>query len=133
MRSLSDEQIIGMLTHDPTVTYQTVGNLAGLSRQRVQQIAKRIGFRKEVNPKNYCKSITIERVLELYHRSLLLKDIAKILGCNQKTLSKRLRLAGISKGECYSRSVKLQRRYREESNNSNNVDCSASASSSFAN
>jgi len=53
------------------------------------------------------RGVTVDRVIELYHRDLPEKDIAQILGCSIGTISNRLREAGISKRECYSRSVKL--------------------------
>ena len=58
-------------------------------------------------PRHQRHDITVERVLELYHRNLLVKDIAKALSCNVVTVRRRLRVAGISKGELYSRSMKL--------------------------
>lgn len=52
--------------------------------------------------------ITAGRVLELYNQDLLVKDIARTLGCSQWTIGHRLREAGISKSKCYSRSRKLR-------------------------
>lgn len=46
-------------------------------------------------------------VLELYHRDLLIKEIAPILGCSRYTVTSRLREAGISAGEGFSRSMRL--------------------------
>lgn len=52
--------------------------------------------------------ITAGRVLELYNQNLLVKDVAQALGCSQWTVSHRLREAGISKSECFSRGRKFR-------------------------
>ena len=57
--------------------------------------------------RHYHTGITVEQVVDLYHQGLLVKDIMQILGCNAKTVRRRLRLAGISKSECYSRNRTL--------------------------
>ena len=62
--------------------------------------------RKRRSP-HYRSDVTVDKVLELYHRGLLLKEMAPTLGCGQGTVTKRLREAGISAGECFSRSMKL--------------------------
>ncbi len=58
-------------------------------------------------PRNQRYDVTVEKVLELYHRNLLVKDIAKALNCTAATIRKRLRVAGIGKSELYSRSMRL--------------------------
>ena len=58
-------------------------------------------------PRHQRHDITVERVLGLYHRNLLIKDIAQALGCDQVTVRRRLRAVGITKSECYSRSMRL--------------------------
>lgn len=58
-------------------------------------------------PRNQRRDVTVEKVLEFYHSNLLVKDIAKALICNVVTVRRRLRIAGISKSELYSRSMKL--------------------------
>ena len=65
-----------------------------------------------VVPRNQRLDITVERVLELYHRGLLIQDIAKVLRCCVITVRSRLRAVGIGKSECYSRSMKLDWRGR---------------------
>ena len=63
-------------------------------------------------PRNQRLDITVKRVLEFYHRGLLIQDIAKALNCCVITVRSRLRAAGIDKSECYSRSMKLDWRGR---------------------
>ena len=46
-------------------------------------------------------------MVELYYRYLLIKEIAPILGCCPSSVTKLLREAEISPGECFSRSMKL--------------------------
>jgi len=58
-------------------------------------------------PRHQRHDVTVERVLGLYHRNLLIKDIAQALGCDQVTVRRRLRAVGITKSECYSRSMRL--------------------------
>lgn len=59
---------------------------------------------------HYRNDVTVEGVLELYHSNLLIKDIAQTLGCNQVTVRKRLRVAGISKSTILSRGAELRMR-----------------------
>jgi len=89
------------------VTYVTIGSIVGRSKQRVHQIAKEAGLTRMRRPPHYRKDVATDKVLELYHRDLLIKEIAPILGCCPGTVTKRLREAGISAGECFSRSMKL--------------------------
>lgn len=102
-----NKAIVGLLEAHPNVTYQEVGDVVGLSKGSVHQIAKQAGLSRNKKPRHYCSHITVEKVLELYHKNLLIKDIAQALGCNYATVCKRLRAAGIGKAECYSRSMKL--------------------------
>ena len=99
-------QIMMLLEH-PDMSYQQIGDTVGCSRQWVHYVARRAGLTRKV--KRHLRSdITVERVLELYHEGLLIKHIAKALSCKPGTVTKRLRAAGISKSECYSRGKKLQ-------------------------
>ena len=109
---VSEEQIINLLVRHPDISYQEIGDLIGVSRERVHQIAKKAGLRRDRKPQRYRRDITVEKVLELYRGNLLVKDIAQALDCSYVTVRKRLRAAGISKSECYSRSMKLDWRGR---------------------
>jgi len=101
-------EVMNLLLHYPNMGYQEIGNIVGCSRQRVHQVAKKAGLTRNIRPPRYYRSdITVERVLELYHQGLLVRDIAKVLSCNVATVRIRLRAAGITKRECYSRSMKL--------------------------
>ena len=91
----------------PDVTYVTIGSIVGRSKQRVHQIAKEAGLTRMRRPPHYRKDVATDKVLELYHRDLLIKEIAPILGCCPSTVTKRLREAGIGASECFSRSMKL--------------------------
>jgi len=105
-------QIINLLMRHPDVTYQEIADLTGVSKEWVHQIARKAGLRRDTKPRHYRSDITIERVLQLYRRNLLVKDIAQTLGCARSTVTSRLRAAGISTSECYSRSMKLDWRGR---------------------
>ncbi|MBA7697370.1 hypothetical protein ES703_106035 [subsurface metagenome] len=111
-------QVLSLLVDYPDATYEKIGSIVGCSKQRVHQIAKKAGLNRMRWPPHYRKDITVDKVLELYHRDLLVKEIASTLGCNPSTVRKRLREAGISAGECFSRSMKLNWRgsthYRDE-------------------
>jgi len=86
--------------------------MVGCSRQRVHQVARESGLTRKNH--RYREDVTIERVLDLYyHSNLLIKDIARMLGCNELTITKRLRAAGISPSEAHSRKMKLCWRVRE--------------------
>ena len=100
-------QVLSLLLDYPDATYEKIGGIAGCSKQRVHQIAKRGGLTRKRKPPHYRSDITTDKVLELYHRDILLKEIAPILGCCPSTVTSRLREAGISAGECFSRSMKL--------------------------
>ena len=106
-------QIVKLLTAHPDMTYEEIGGIVGCSRQRVHQVASRAGLTKK--SRLYRTDVTIERVLELYYRSnLLVQDIARISGCHENTITKRLRAARVSPSESYSRRQKLYwRRLRE--------------------
>jgi len=100
-------QVLSLLLGYPNASYEKIGSIVGCSKQRVHQIAKEAGFTRMRRPPHYRKDITADKVLELYHRDLLLKEIAPILGCCPSTVRSRLREAGITAGECFSRSMRL--------------------------
>jgi len=91
----------------PDATYEKIGSIVHCSKQWVHQIAKEAGLTRRRRPPHYRSDVTVDKVLELYHRDLLLKEIAPILGCCSTTVSSRLREAGITASECFSRSMKL--------------------------
>ena len=101
------QQALSLLLDYPDASYEKIGSIVHCSRQRVHQIAKSAGLTRKRRPPHYRSDITVDKVLELYHRDLLIKEIAPILGCCPSTVTKRLREAGISSGECFSRSMKL--------------------------
>jgi len=106
------ELIMNLLLRRPDMGYKEIADIVGCSRQRVHIVAKTAGLTRDQKPRNYRKDVTVERVLEFYHQGLLVKDIAQALSCNNFTVRMRLRAAGISKSECYSRSMKLDWRGR---------------------
>ena len=101
------ELIVNLLLRRPAMGYQEIGGIVGCSRQRVYQVANRVRLTRNPKPRNYRSDVSVERVLELYHQGILIKDIAKVLSCTNVTVRRRLRTTGISKSECYSRSMKL--------------------------
>lgn len=101
------ELIMNLLLWRPDLPIAHIADIAGCSRQRVYQVANTVGLTRNTNPRNYRSDVTVERVLELYHQGLLERDIAQALNCNQITVRKRLRAVGITKSQCYSRSMKL--------------------------
>lgn len=101
-------RVINLLAFCPDFTYEEIGSIVGCSKQRVGEIAKGEGIAKGHQP-NIRRDITIEKVYQFYYQGLLIKDMANALGCSYPTVSKRLREAGVSKYECYSRSQKLKR------------------------
>ena len=103
-------QVLSLLIDHPDVTYGKIGSIAGCSKQRVHQIAKEAGLTRR-RPPYYRSDVTVDKVLELYHRNLLIKEIAPILGCSRYTVTSRLREAGISAGECFSRIQRLLRQW----------------------
>ena len=103
----SKEQVLSLLLDYPDATYEKIGSIVGCSKQRVHQITKEAGLTRMSRPPHYRSDVTADKVLELYHRDLLLKEIAPTLGCCPSTVRSRLREAGISAGECFSRSMKL--------------------------
>lgn len=100
-------EIVNVLTRHPDLSYQEIGTLVGLSKQSVHKIVRQAGLKRNVKVRHRRDDISVEKVLDLYHQGLLIKDIAKALGCNVATVRRRLRIAGISKSQCYSRSMKL--------------------------
>jgi len=103
----SKGQVLSLLLDYPDATYEKIGSIVGRSKQRVHQIAKEAGLTRMRRPPHYRKDVATDKVLELYHRDLLIKEMAPILGCCPSTVTSRLREAGISAGECFSRSMKL--------------------------
>jgi len=103
------QQVLSLLLNYPDASYDKTGGIVGCSKQRVHQIAKSGGLTRKRKPPHYRSDITVDKVLELYHRDLLIKEIAPILGCCSSTVTKRLRDAGISPGECFSRSAAIRR------------------------
>ena len=101
------QQVLSLLLDRPNVSYETIGSIVGCSRQRVHEIAKDAGLTRKRRPPHYRSDVTVDKVLELYHRDLLVKEIAPSLGCCPSTVRSRLREAGIGPGECCSRSMKL--------------------------
>ena len=106
------QQVLSLLLDYPDATYVEIGSIVGCSRQRVQQIAKSAGLTRNRRPHHYRGDVTVDKVLELYHRDLLIKEIAPILGYGLDTVTHRLREAGIGPRECFSRSNKI--RWRRE-------------------
>ncbi len=112
------QQMVKLLFARPDMTYQEIGETVGCTRQRVHQVYQVIreaGLIGDKKSRRYREDVTIERVLELYYRSnLLVKDIARSLECHENTVTVRLRAAGVSPSESYSRRQKLYwRRARE--------------------
>ena len=105
--------IMDLLFFHPDMTYQEIGETVGRSRQRVHQVAREAGLTRKFRLQR--RDITVERVLDLYyHSNLLIKDIISMFGCNERTITRRLRAGGISPGEVHSRKMKLRwRRIRE--------------------
>ncbi|MBA7522838.1 hypothetical protein ES705_14958 [subsurface metagenome] len=112
------DQVLRLLLDYPDATYETIGGIVGVSKQRVHQIAKDAGLTRKRRPPHYRSDITIDKVLELYHSDLLIQEIAPTLGCCPRTVRSRLREAGIGPGECFSRSMRLDWRgsthYRDD-------------------
>ena len=101
------QQVLSLLLDYPDASYEKIGGIVYCSRQRVHQIAKSAGLTRKRKPPHYRSDVTIDKVLELYHRDLLIREIAPILGCCPSTVTERLRGAGISASESFSRSMKL--------------------------
>jgi len=101
------QQVSSLLLDYPDASYEKIGSIVHCSKQRVHQIAKSAGLTRKRRPPHYRSDVTVDKVLELYHRDLLVKEIAPILGCCPSTVTKRLREAGIGPGEGLSRSMKL--------------------------
>ena len=112
------QQVLSLLLDYPNASYEKIGSIVYCSKQRVHQIAKSAGLTRKRRPPHYRSDVTTDKVLELYHRDLLIKEIAPSLGCCPSTVRSRLREAGITAGECFSRSMKLDWRgsyhYRDD-------------------
>ena len=99
--------IMDLLSVHPDMTYQEIGETVGRSRQRVHQVAREAGLTRKSRLQR--RDITVEKVLDLYyHSNLLIKDIARMWGCNELTIRRRLRASGISSSEAHSRKMKLR-------------------------
>ncbi len=57
---------------------------------------------------HYRDDITADKVLHLYNNDLLIKEIAQTLSCNNATVRSRLKSTGVTKSECYSRSLRIK-------------------------
>ena len=69
-------QVLSLLLDYPDTTYEKIGNIVGHTKQRVHQIAKSAGLARKRKPPHYRSDATVDKVLELYHRDLLVKEIA---------------------------------------------------------
>lgn len=112
------QQVLNLLLECPDATYEKIGSMVHCSKQRVHQIAKSAGLARKLRPPYYRSDITVDKVLELYNRDILIKEMAPILGCCRGTITKRLREAGINPLQSFSRSMKLNWRgkyhYRDD-------------------
>jgi len=102
----SKDRIINLLSKSD-ITYVEIGKRVGVSKQWVHQVAKEARLTRKRQPPHYRSDITVDRVLDCYHKDLLIKDIAQTLNCELSTVRRRLREAGIGESECRSRSMKL--------------------------
>ena len=83
---------------------------AGIGESECRSRSMKLNWRG----KTHCRDdVTVEGVLELYQSNLLIKDIAHALSCNQVTVRKRLRVAGISKSTILFRGARLGRRRKK--------------------
>lgn len=103
----SKGQVLSLLLDYPNASYEKIGGIVYCSKQRVHQIAKEVRLTRKRKPPHYRSDVTVDKVLELYHRDLLVKEIASTLGCCPSTITSRLREAGITAGESFSRSMRL--------------------------
>ena len=71
-------QVLNLLLDFPNANYKTIGSIVGCSKQRVHQIAKEAGLTRKRRPPHYRSDVTVDKVLELYHRDLLIKEITPI-------------------------------------------------------
>jgi len=79
------QQVLSLLLDYPNVSYEKIGSIVYCSRQRVHQIAKSAGLTRKRRLPHYRSDVTVDKVLELYHRDLLIKEIVRILGCCPST------------------------------------------------
>ena len=107
------QQVLNLLSDYPNASYEKIGSIVHCSKQRVHQIAKSAGLTRKRRPPHYRSDVTVDKVLELYQRDLLVKEIAPILGCCPSTVTKRLREAGISPSECFSRGAVIRWKRRK--------------------
>ncbi len=93
---------------------------AGISKSECQSQSMRLAWRGNTH---YRDDVTVERVLNLYHNGdLPIKEMAQAMGCNQATVTKRLRKAGISPGECFSRGAAIRWRRKARQGNENQTE-----------
>jgi predicted DNA-binding protein YlxM (UPF0122 family) len=78
---------------------------AGISKSECQSRSMKLAWRGDTH---YRDDVTVDGVLKLYHSNLFIKAIARTLDCNQATVRKRLRVAGISSSANFSRGAKLR-------------------------
>ena len=80
---------------------------ARISKSECQSRSMRLAWRGNTH---YRDDVTVERVLNLYHNDDLptIKEMAKTMRCDQVTFRRRLRDAGISPGECFSRGARIR-------------------------
>jgi len=90
------QQVLSLLLDRPNASYEMIGSIVGCSRQRVHEIAKDAGLTRKRRPPHYRSDVTVDKVLKLYHRDLLVKEIAPSLGCCPSTVRSRLREAGMA-------------------------------------
>jgi hypothetical protein len=101
--------ILEAIKRNPEMKYGEIGKFFGVTKSYVQKIAKDGGLpSRKARPRNYRSDITVEKVLNLYNNtSMLIKEIALALDCNQVTVKSRLRQARITKKKVYSRRARI--------------------------
>jgi len=82
---------------------------ARISESECRSRSMKLDWRGETHCRH---DVTAEGVLELYCSNLLIKDIARTLDCSQATVHRRLKVAGISSSENFSRGAKLRGRLK---------------------
>ena len=83
----------------------------GIGESKCRSRSMKLNWRGETHCRH---DVTVEGALELYCSNLLIKDIAQTLRCNQATVRRRLKVAGISSSENLSRGAKLRRTRKRE-------------------
>ena len=98
--------VLQLLVDGPDMTYQEIGEVIGVSRQRIQQITKNARIIRGARPYKR-RDVAVEVVLNLYNNDMMVNEIARVLRCCYTTINSRLRDAGIVKSNTYSRSRRL--------------------------